>query len=214
MTLPEYERLAQLNNTGHASAATHLPLIEDAEATGEVAELYQHFRAHFARPDVPGILKCFASHPPLLRHMMELSKSLIFADGELTRRQKEMIATLVSSQNGCAYCADSHGYFLRMHGGSAEVLAAVQQGNLDSPAFSSAEHALLAFVAKVNSRSQAIVADDMTYLRSSGWNDPQIAEAIHIAALFATYNRVANAFGLASQGLLALYENESTEKSQ
>jgi hypothetical protein len=36
----------------------------------------------------------------------------------------------------------------------------------------------------------------------------QIAEAVHVAALFATFNRVANAFGLASQGLLALYESD------
>jgi uncharacterized peroxidase-related enzyme len=124
-----------------------------------------------------------------------------------------MIATLVSSQNGCAYCADSHGYFLRMHGGSAEALIAVQQGQLDSTSLTSAEQALLAFVAKVNSRSHEIVADDIVRLRTTGWSEPQIAETIHIAALFATYNRVANAFGLASQGLLALYEDEGTEKT-
>jgi hypothetical protein len=36
----------------------------------------------------------------------------------------------------------------------------------------------------------------------------QIAEAVYVAALFATFNRVGNAFGLASQGLLALYESD------
>jgi len=34
----------------------------------------------------------------------------------------------------------------------------------------------------------------------------QIAEAVHLAALFSTFNRVANAFGLKSQGLLAFYD--------
>ncbi len=214
MPLPEYEKLSQFKGIQNASASTHLRVIEDAEATGEVAELYQQFRSQFGRPEVPGILKCFASHPPLLRHMMELSKSIIFQAGELTRRHKEMIATLVSSQNECAYCADSHGYFLRMQGGSAEALSAVQQGDLDSPSLTVAEKALLSFAGKVNSRSHEIGAEDISQLRGVGWSEAQIAEAIHIAALFATYNRVANGFGLASQGLLALYENQQTEKTR
>jgi alkylhydroperoxidase family enzyme len=40
----------------------------------------------------------------------------------------------------------------------------------------------------------------------SGWTELQVAEAVHIASLFATFNRVANAFGLQSKGLLALYD--------
>jgi alkylhydroperoxidase family enzyme len=101
-----------------------------------------------------------------------------------------------------------------MHGGSAEALSAVQQGDLDSPSLSVAEKGLLSFAGKVNSRSHEISAEDISKLRSIGWSEAQIAEAIHIAALFATYNRVANGFGLASQGLLELYENQNTEKNQ
>jgi len=70
----------------------------------------------------PGILKCFATHPPLLQHMMGIAEALLFADGHLTRQHKEMIATFVSVQNNCPYCADSHGYRLRVQGGSLEAL--------------------------------------------------------------------------------------------
>jgi uncharacterized peroxidase-related enzyme len=134
---------------------------------------------------------------------------MIFADGHLTRRHKEMIATLVSSQNACAYCADSHGFFLRVHGGSAEVLCAVQAGDLESPALAPDEQALLGFVQRVNGASHEIASADVEALRGAGWSGGQIAEAIHVAALFATFNRVANGFGLSSQGLLSLYERDS-----
>jgi alkylhydroperoxidase family enzyme len=40
-------------------------------------------------------------------------------------------------------------------------------------------------------------ADDVERLRQQGWTDPQIAEAVYITALFAFFNRVADAFGLA-----------------
>jgi uncharacterized peroxidase-related enzyme len=186
--------------------STNLSSIEESAATGEVAALYDYFRTHFGRPDVPGILKCFATHPPLLKHMMDLSESLIFADGALTRRHKEMIATLISEQNLCPYCADSHGYFLRIHGASAQALLAIQSDDLCSSALSAPEQALLRFARKVNINSHEIDRSDVEEVQRAGWSELQIAEAVHVAALFATFNRIANAFGLKSQGMLALYD--------
>ena len=43
-------------------------------------------------------------------------------------------------------------------------------------------------------------------MRLAGWTDLQIAETIHVTALYATFNRVVNAFGLPSQNLLGLLE--------
>jgi uncharacterized peroxidase-related enzyme len=211
MALPEYEGIASSARKLHPAESVNIPLIEESTATGEVAALYQHFRSHFGRPDVPGILKCFATHPPLLRHMMDLSESLIFADGRLTRKHKEMIATLVSAQNSCPYCQDSHAYFLRVHGGSSQALAAIETNNLDSPELTTAEQTLLGFARKVNLNSHEICRADVDLVRQAGWSELQIAEAVHVAALFATFNRVANAFGLESQGLLALCDIEMHE---
>lgn len=206
MALPEYEKIARLGRNAGPHAPGNIALIEESAATGEVSALYDNFRTHFGRPDVPGILKCFATHPPLLRHMMDLSQQLIFADGSLGRRQKEMIATLVSTENECPYCADSHGFFFRVHGGTSMALAAIQEGDLGSTELTAAEQALLKFVRKVNLNSHKIEKRDVDALLQFGWSQLQIAEAVHVASLFATFNRVANAFGLASQGLLALYE--------
>ncbi len=203
LILPEYQRLEPRAGS-NARSSVNLAVIEECEAVGEVAALYDHFRNRFGRPQVPGILKCFATHPPLLRHMMALSESLLFAEGALGRRNKEMIATFVSSANECAYCTDSHGYFLSMHGGSREVICALQAADLVSPELTAAERVLLAFVQKVSFHSNEVTAADIESLRHNNWNDLQIAECIHITALFSTFNRVANAFGLPSQRLLEL----------
>jgi uncharacterized peroxidase-related enzyme len=211
---PDNDSNSQLASPKPSSSSTNLSVVEEDTASDEVATLYDHFRSNFGRADVPGILKCFATHPPLLKHMMDLSESLIFSDGYLTRRHKEMIATLVSLQNACAYCADSHSFALRMQGGSAEVLCAIQQNDLLSPALTSIEQSLLFFVAKVNTRSHDITRTDIEKLHQVGWGDLEISEAIHVVALFATFNRVVNAFGLPSQGLLALYENAADPKDE
>ncbi|MGA3372630.1 MAG: peroxidase-related enzyme [Terracidiphilus sp.] len=212
MVLPEYEKIANSRRSASVAGSTNIGLIEESEAAGEVAALYDRFRTLFGRPDVPGILKCFATHPPLLRHMMEMSEQLIFADGSLGRKHKEMIATLVSAQNSCPYCADSHGYFLRVHGGSSGVLAAIQANDLRSPELSNTEKALLEFARKVNLNSHEIIRADVDLLLHAGWSEVQIAEAVHVTALFSTFNRVANAFGLISQGLLSLCGQEAVDE--
>ena len=180
----------------------NLPVVDEANASEEVAQLYAKFRETFGRPNVPGILKCFATHPPLLEHMMGLAETVLFCDGALGRANKELIATFVSSQNQCEYCADSHGSSLRANGGSAEQLAAATTCDLHSASLTPAQRSLLAFAQKITEDSSAISAQDMEGLRGCGWTDLQIAEAIHITALFACFNRVVNAFGLPSQGLL------------
>jgi hypothetical protein len=78
--------------------------VEEHEATGELADVYAAWKAaNPGRPRMPDILKCFSQRPDFLRNVIEFSDGLHFADGHLTRRIKEMIATLVSGLNHCPY---------------------------------------------------------------------------------------------------------------
>lgn len=81
-----------------------IPWIEEDQAGGEVEALYQGWKT--ANPDrerIPDILKCFSLRSDVLKGMLELTYPLQFSDGHLTRRTKEMIATLVSGLNQCPY---------------------------------------------------------------------------------------------------------------
>lgn len=185
-------------------ALTHLPLVEEDAASGSVAAVYADYRTRFGRSHVPGILKCFATHPPLLEQMFALATSLLFVDGHLSRKTKEMIATHVSALNACSYCLDSHASLLYQQGSSDELLLALFAGNTTHPAIDAQERVLLNFVAKVTDESYKVCATDIQSLEDAGWHQQQIAETIHITALFACFNRVANAFGLPSQNLFRL----------
>ena len=78
-------------------------LIEDADATGELAEVYDQWRAKSGRPHVPGILKCFSHRPDFLRDVIQFSNTVHFSEGHLNRRTKEAIASWVSRLNHCPY---------------------------------------------------------------------------------------------------------------
>ena len=44
--------------------------------------------------------------------------------------------------------------------------------------------------------------EDVEKLRQAGWTEDQIAEAVYIIAMFAFFNRVADAFGVPAQNYL------------
>lgn len=80
------------------------------------------------------------------------------------------------------------------------------EGKLDEADLTPAERALLEYVARVTEAAYRTTADDVQTLRDHGWSEPQIAEAVYITAMFAFFNRVADAFGIAPQGYLELNE--------
>ena len=83
---------------------THIRVVDENEATGEVAEVYGAWlKANPTRTEMPEILKCFSLRPDFLRSVIQFSYPLHFSDGFLSRRQKEQIATYVSALNQCPY---------------------------------------------------------------------------------------------------------------
>jgi alkylhydroperoxidase family enzyme len=81
---------------------------------------------------------------------------------------------------------------------------ALVDGKLDEAELSKAERALLDYVTKVTEAAYRTTPEDVQALRELGWTEPQIAEAVYITAMFAFFNRVADAFGISPQGYLEM----------
>jgi alkylhydroperoxidase family enzyme len=77
--------------------------VEEKDATGDAAAIYNEYMQANGREFIPAILKCFSPRPDFLRQVMAFSNDVHFSDGHLTRRTKEMIATFVSGINRCPY---------------------------------------------------------------------------------------------------------------
>jgi alkylhydroperoxidase family enzyme len=60
----------------------------------------------------------------------------------------------------------------------------------------------LDYVELVTKAAYRTNADDVQKLRDAGWSEDQIAEAVYVTAMFAFFNRVADAFGVPSQEYL------------
>lgn len=84
------------------------------------------------------------------------------------------------------------------------MVEAIVEGNLEKAGLSASERLLLDYVKKVTEAAPRTTPEDVQQLRDAGWTEPQIAEAIYITAMFAFFNRVADAFGISPQGLLEM----------
>lgn len=63
---------------------------------------------------------------------------------------------------------------------------------------------LLEFCGGVTLHAYKTTPESIDRLRSLGWSDEQVAEAVYVTAMFAFFNRVADAFGLEDPGFLEM----------
>ncbi|MCU1268782.1 MAG: hypothetical protein JWN74_76 [Acidobacteriaceae bacterium] len=82
-------------------------------------------------------------------------------------------------------------------------MSAILEGKLDDAGLTPAERALLDYVELITRAASRSTAEDVQKLREAGWKEDQIAEAVYVIAMFAFFNRVADAFGIPSQDYLS-----------
>jgi alkylhydroperoxidase family enzyme len=75
---------------------------------------------------------------------------------------------------------------------------------LDEAGLSTAERVLLDYAKLITDAAYRSTTEDVQKLRDAGWKEDQIAEAVYVTALFAFFNRVADAFGVPAQNYLAI----------
>ena len=145
---------------------------------------------HISLPEgLPGIRGLFAFRPETARPMSELADVLLHAANTLSPRDRELIATYVSSENDCDYCQSSHGAVAAAHlGGTEELVQQVKQEFEQAPV-SDKLKALLAIAGKVQRGGKSVLPEDIARARQHGATDAEIHDTVLIAAAFCMYNR-------------------------
>jgi AhpD family alkylhydroperoxidase len=107
-------------------------LIEYAEASREVREVYDDIMATRKTDYINNFWKALAAHPATLRRTWESVKE-VMAPGALDPLTKELIYLAVSATNQCGYCMASHTVGALAKGATqqmvGEVLAVVGMAN-------------------------------------------------------------------------------------
>jgi uncharacterized peroxidase-related enzyme len=82
-----------------------ISVIDEVEATDKL-EIYEELKEK--RGKVGNILKVHSLNPQAMKDHADLYVTLMFGKFRLTREERELIAFVVSTTNGCEYCINHH----------------------------------------------------------------------------------------------------------
>src|SRR5436305_4296551 len=97
-----------------------VPLIEEKDAHGRLAELYDEVKKVTGLPFVPDMFRLLSTRPDLLNAAVA-GYTAMFGEGVLPRQTRELICAWTARVNQCPYCVGTHNFFYQVFGGPAEI---------------------------------------------------------------------------------------------
>jgi uncharacterized peroxidase-related enzyme len=145
--------------------------------------------------DLPGIRGPLAFRPETAKYLNDLAEVLLRSDNSLTRGERELIATYVSSLNDCFFCQNAHGslaqYYLQ-HDSNF-----IDRVNLDyaSSELSPKLKSLLAVAGSVQKGGRHVTAEQIRNAKEAGASEREIHDTVLVAAAFCMFNRYVDGLG-------------------
>ena len=170
---------------------TFIKTLSDDQAVGLVKSAYDASREMCGH--VYETTRMLSPWPEALAVEARRYQVLMLDESELTRAQKEMIATAVSAKNRCEYCYTHHMASM-INAGIEASLARSIRDDYTTAAIDSKHRAMVEFATM--ERPDQASQDHVDNLRKRGWSDRQILEIVMIAALFEDYNKRVSLLGL------------------
>jgi len=167
-----------------------LPIIEEDEATGEVAEIYDEIKRTMQLPFIPNIVKTIAASPEMLAFFWKFwSASVEFRT--LPDALVSMIDYTISTRSNCTYCSATSELTCRTLGIEEDTLYKLIKDleNLNPERV----QAIIDFAIKVAHHPQELVREDYERVRDQGVTDAEIVEIIITAAAGVLSDIVADA---------------------
>jgi uncharacterized peroxidase-related enzyme len=146
--------------------------------------------------DLPGIRGPMAFRPETAKPLNELAELLLRDDNNsLSRGERELIGTYVSSLNDCFFCQNVHGGLAQHYLQCDMPFIDAIKRDPDSTPISDKMKALLHIAASVQRSGKAVTPAAITAAREQGATDREIHDTVLIAAAFCMYNRYVDGLG-------------------
>lgn len=162
------------------SDVSDLPLIEEHEATDEVAQIYAGFKRELQVPFVSNMMQGLAISPAALSIHWAFTQSF-FKHTTIPQSLTAMILFAIAETGNCEYCSAGNELTCRMLGIDEEMLSALVKdlGNVSPERI----RAIIKFALKASHNPQQLVAEDYARVREQGVTDEELVEIILIAAI-------------------------------
>jgi uncharacterized peroxidase-related enzyme len=166
------------------SPVSDIPIVEEAEAEGEIARIYEAYKRQMQIPYVPNILRGLATSPAALAFhwgfVKHLHKSLTLPESLFY-----MILYAIAESKNTQYCSANNELTCRTLGIDGSTIGAlVEDIDVVTP---QRMREIIKFALKAALDPQGLIAEDYQRVRDSGVSDDELVEIILIAAI-SNYN--------------------------
>jgi uncharacterized peroxidase-related enzyme len=168
-------------------------LVGQEQAKPDVKQIYDEIQRRWGF--VPNYFMALGHDAQLLKDQKDLFTNAMFDDRELPRVVKEQIALVVSGLNTSSYCVPAHMEIMGRLGFERALARKLALDHATAPV-EPRVHELFTFVEKLTRRPGEMEQADVERLRTAGWTDGQIFEAVLITSLYACANRFSAGLGL------------------
>jgi AhpD family alkylhydroperoxidase len=142
------------------------------------------------RTDPDPVVRLILYRPGLFgRAFNRLAASVMRGPSGWTPGERERIAAHVSRSNDCSFCLGVHSTIAGLRDA-----AGLSAGHAGVEAEGGRVGALCAFLEHVRTHQDAVSTKHVDAVRSAGVSDDEIGDALSVAFVFDTINRIANAF--------------------
>ncbi len=170
-----------------------IEMIDEADASGELKEIYDEIVE--SRGKLSNIMRIHSLSPPTMQAHMDLYLKIMFGKSKLRRADRELIATVVSGANGCAYCVNHHAEALNHYWKDAARVSQVAK-DFREVELTSKQRQMLEYASKLTRSPDAISEADVDALREAGFSDKDILDINLITSYFNFVNRIAAGLGI------------------
>jgi uncharacterized peroxidase-related enzyme len=137
---------------------------------------------------LPGITGLLEYRKDTAAPIRELTQILLRGPSTLTEGERELIATIVSYKNECAFCCTAHTAAADVLLGEENTAAQIKN-DINTAPVSEKMKALLTIAAQVQESGKNVTSTSIERAKESGATDLEIHDTVLIAALFCLYNR-------------------------
>jgi uncharacterized peroxidase-related enzyme len=179
-----------------ATTYVRVPLVDEGQAEGRLAELYEEIKKSTNLPFVPDMFRLMSTRPDLLEGVVAGYKGM-FLGGVMPRQTRELVAAWTSKVNQCPYCVGTHNFFFQAFGGPQETAQAVESAQtVDDLPVDERTKVLLRLLTKLTQEAYKITDADWATAVDAGWSSEELLEGFFIAGMFNFITRMVDGLGL------------------
>jgi uncharacterized peroxidase-related enzyme len=170
-----------------------LKAVSEEQATGELKAFYKDFKEK--RGKIANIVTAQSLNPAAMKDNMGLYLTLVYGQSDLTREQRELLATVVSAFNGSRYCVSHHAFALN-HFWKDEAKLQKLIKNYKAVPLPEKDRKMLDFAVKLTETPGKIRETDIDILKKGGYKDRDILDIILLTGYFNMLSRIADGLGV------------------